>query len=62
LLALRASDEKHYRLHLVFAKDGRLSERRIIEMPAGKTLLKQIFQHDGAIEWQDADGKQIATN
>ncbi len=53
-------DEKYARVHLIFAKDGRLAERRIVEMPDGKTVARQLFQADGSIEWQDADGKQVA--
>ena len=45
-------------IHLVFAKDGRLSERRVVE--AGKTLLRQIFHADGSVEWQDEKGKSLA--
>jgi tetratricopeptide (TPR) repeat protein len=52
-------DDRYARVHLVFSSDGRLSERRIVEMPAGKTLLTQFFRADGTIEWQDADGKSL---
>jgi tetratricopeptide (TPR) repeat protein len=46
-------------IHLVFANDGRLSERRIVEMPAGKIALRQIFHADESIEWKDADDKSL---
>jgi tetratricopeptide (TPR) repeat protein len=53
-------DDTYTRVHLIFAKDGRLSERRVVEMPAGKTLFKQIFHADGAIEWRGSDDKVLA--
>jgi tetratricopeptide (TPR) repeat protein len=46
-------------LRLVFAKDGRLSERQIVEMPSAKIVLRQIFHADGAIEWKDAADKSL---
>lgn len=36
-------------LHLVFAADGRLSERRIVEVPGNKTLVRQTFAPDGTV-------------
>ena len=53
-------DTKYVRVHLIFAKDGGLAERRIVEMPSGKTILRQLFFQSGAIEWHDADGKVLA--
>jgi tetratricopeptide (TPR) repeat protein len=53
-------DDVYTRVHLVFARDGRLSERRIVEMPSGKTLVKQIFQADGNIEWRGEGDKVLA--
>src|SRR5262249_474902 len=53
-------DEKYTRVHLVFANDGRLSEHRFVEMPAGKAVLRQLLQADGTIEWLDGDGKSLA--
>jgi ferric-dicitrate binding protein FerR (iron transport regulator) len=53
-------DQKYHRVHLIFAKDGRLSERRILEMPAGKTLLRQIYQANGTVEWRGEGDKQLA--
>ncbi len=53
-------DDIYTRVHLIFAKDGRLSERRLVEIPSGKTLVKQIFQADGNIEWRGSDDKVLA--
>ena len=38
----------YVRLHLVFA-DNRLAERRLVEMPAGKVLLRQTYAADGTV-------------
>ena len=37
-------------LHLVFAKDGRLAERRIVEMPSLKILVRQTYGADGTVK------------
>jgi hypothetical protein len=47
-------------LHLVFAEDGRLAERRLVEMPGKKTLFRQLCIGDGVVKLLDADGKQLA--
>ncbi|MBI3821727.1 MAG: hypothetical protein HY289_03500 [Planctomycetes bacterium] len=57
----RGRGEEYASLHLVFAADGNLRERRIVAMPKGKTLLRQIFHQDGSIEWKNADDKALAT-
>ena len=48
------------RVHLVFAEGGRLAERRVVEMPSGKTLYRQTYADDGAVRWLDADDKELA--
>jgi Tfp pilus assembly protein PilF len=46
-------------LHLLFAEDGRLAERRLVEMPANKTLSRQLCGADGVVKLLDADGKEV---
>jgi Tfp pilus assembly protein PilF len=50
-----------YELHLLFAADGRLSERRIVEMPAKKILVRQTYDADGVVKVINPnDGKVLA--
>jgi tetratricopeptide (TPR) repeat protein len=49
---------RYSRLHLVFAEDGRLAERRIVEMPSGKTIRRVAYSDDGMVEWFDDDEQQ----
>jgi tetratricopeptide (TPR) repeat protein len=51
----------HYRVHFVFAADGRLAERQIVRMPAGKTISRETYSADGVVKVLDARGKEIAT-
>lgn len=48
----------YVRLHLVFAADGSLAERRVVEMPSGKTILRVAYASDGTVRWFDGDDKQ----
>src|SRR5262249_13512203 len=48
------------RLHLVFAADGRLAERQVVEMPSGKIYQREVCSADGTVKWLDADGKEWA--
>jgi hypothetical protein len=32
------------RVHLIFGSDGQLAERRLVEMPSGKTLLRDTYE------------------
>lgn len=50
---------KSIRLHLVFAADGRLAERKLIEVPGDKVLLRETFSADGVIKVLDGDGKEL---
>jgi ferric-dicitrate binding protein FerR (iron transport regulator) len=45
-------------IHLLFAGTGQLTERRLVEMPAGKTLLRETYA-DGEVKLFDADGKGL---
>ena len=50
--------QTYVRLHLVFAADGRLAERRVVEMPSGKTILRVAYAADGTVRWFDGDDQQ----
>ena len=39
------------RTHLVFAPDGRLAERQLVEMPSGKILARESYGADGTVEF-----------
>jgi ferric-dicitrate binding protein FerR (iron transport regulator) len=58
----RTNDDKpapYWSLHLVFAADGRLAERRLVEAPTGKVLWREVY--DGKeVRLLDADGKELA--
>jgi hypothetical protein len=47
------------RVHLVFAAGGRLAEREVVEMPAGKVLYREVIGADGAVRLLDAKGKEL---
>jgi hypothetical protein len=49
-----------FRVHLVFAADGRLAERQLVEMPGAKVLWRETYANDGIVRWLDADGKETA--
>jgi ferric-dicitrate binding protein FerR (iron transport regulator) len=48
------------RVHLVFGSEGHLTERRLVEMPSGKTLWRETYEA-GVVKQLDAEGKTIAT-
>jgi tetratricopeptide (TPR) repeat protein len=47
-------------VHLVFV-NGLLAERQIVEMPAKKVLLAEVYGADGVVMVVDGDGKEPAT-
>ncbi|MCY2954955.1 MAG: VIT domain-containing protein [Planctomycetota bacterium] len=47
------------KLHLIFDDRSQLIERRIIEMPSGKTLYRQTCTGTGVVQLLNADGKEI---
>jgi hypothetical protein len=47
-------------MHLVFAKNGRLKERRLLLMPEKKTLARLTIKADGSVKLLDADDKVLA--
>jgi tetratricopeptide (TPR) repeat protein len=48
----------HVQMHLAFT-DGRLRERRLVEMPAKKVLRREVLSETGTIKILDGDGKEI---
>jgi tetratricopeptide (TPR) repeat protein len=51
----------YLRVLLVFADDNRLTERRLVDMPENKVLLRESYEAD-AVKIFDAEGKELATN
>jgi tetratricopeptide (TPR) repeat protein len=47
-------------IHLIFAADGRLAERRIVEMPSRKTLYRETYGANGGVKVFDAKDKEVA--
>lgn len=47
-------------IRLFFAPDGRLTERRMVVLPADKTLIRETYEPHGVIQWFDAKDKEIA--
>jgi hypothetical protein len=54
------SSHKSLHIHLVFADDGRLSERRLVLMPDNKTIYREVYRPGGTVVWFDGKDKQIA--
>ncbi len=48
----------HAQWHFVF-RDGRLTERRLVEMPAKKVLYRNVLSAEGTVKVLDAKGKEI---
>ena len=46
------------RIHLVFAPDGRLAERQLVEMPSGKILVRETYGADGTVACVTDDKKE----
>src|SRR5205814_609980 len=46
-------------LHLVFGDDGRLTERRIVEMPSQKVLVRQTFSAQGVVKIIDPKDSKV---
>jgi tetratricopeptide (TPR) repeat protein len=59
--AKKSAKEAAWHLHLVFAEDGRLQERRLIEMPANKILYRETYAADGTVAWFKGDAKKPLT-
>jgi ferric-dicitrate binding protein FerR (iron transport regulator)/tetratricopeptide (TPR) repeat protein len=52
---------KSLRLLLIFAEDGRLAERRLVETPADKALRREVFDGKGGVRLLDGEGKELAS-
>jgi tetratricopeptide (TPR) repeat protein len=52
--------EPWLQMHLVFAPDGRLAERQLVEMPSGKIRIRESYGVDGTVEFV-ADTKKNAS-
>ncbi len=52
-------DSVSYRWHLVFAADGRLAERQLVEMPSRKNWLREVYDANGLVRVLNADGKEV---
>jgi len=50
---------KYRRWHLLFDVDGRLAERRLVEMPSGKTIARQTFAKDGTVKLIKGDDEVL---
>jgi tetratricopeptide (TPR) repeat protein len=48
-------------MHLVFGDDGRLDERRLVELPKNKVLRRETYGADGTVRVLDADNKELST-
>jgi hypothetical protein len=51
--------KKHLRLLLIFAEDGALAERRLVEMPGKNVLRREVYASSGAWKVLDAEGKEL---
>lgn len=49
----------YVKVELAFAEDGRLAERRVIEMPSAKVIHRETYSADGVVVLTDADGKEV---
>ncbi len=47
-------------MYLIFAPDGRLEERRIVEEESKKILHRVTYDADGTVRIADSDGKELA--
>jgi tetratricopeptide (TPR) repeat protein len=53
-------EAKYAVIHLVFADDGRLAERRLLVMPEGRTVLRETYAPDAKVILLDGDGKVLS--
>jgi predicted Zn-dependent protease len=50
----------YHEVRFVFAGDGRLAERQVVCMPAGKVLYRETIAADGTVKLLDDKGKELA--
>jgi tetratricopeptide (TPR) repeat protein len=56
----KGKDVPHVQMHLAFA-NGRLTERRLVEMPEKKVLRREVISDKGTFKYLDGDGKEFYT-
>jgi Tfp pilus assembly protein PilF len=59
----KGADDKplpYEQLQFVFAADGRLAERQVVEMPSRKVLLREVIDANGGVRLLDGDGKELS--
>jgi hypothetical protein len=54
------ADRRAVVVHLLFAADGRLAERRLVETPKDRTLRRETYGEDGVVKVLDAEGKVLS--
>ena len=47
-------------MQLVFAEEGRLEERRIVELPKNKVIRRETYGTDGTVKILDGDNKELS--
>jgi tetratricopeptide (TPR) repeat protein len=52
---------RYVRLLMIFADDGRLTERRLVLMPKGDTLVRETYAADGTVKRLDGKDKELVT-
>jgi hypothetical protein len=55
------TDQPAVVVHLVFSEEGRLEERRLVELPKDKVLRRETYGTDGTVKLLDGDGKELAS-
>jgi hypothetical protein len=53
-------DDNAFVTHLVFADDGRLTERQLVEMPKKTVLRREVYGTDGSVKLLDAEEKVLS--
>ena len=52
-------DKAWAELRMVFAREGRLSQRQLVEMPSGKVLYRESYDADGTIHYQARESSTL---
>jgi Tfp pilus assembly protein PilF len=51
----------YYCIHFLFAADGRLAERQVVQMPGRKIVYRETYAANGGVKFLKAKGKELAT-
>ena len=54
------ADQPALVIHLVFAADGRLAERRLVALPKNTILHRETYSADGVVKVLDANDKELS--